>query len=95
MRRFLIVLTTLAVFSAPTWADNVEFDVNAWATINAPTTCKSNCTETIDVSFLWMGENNPLLPGYGEAVPGSASVKSSGFLGTFPSSDAGSGGLFT
>lgn len=80
MRRFLIVFATLVVCSAPTWADSVELDVNAWATITAPTTCPS-CVEKIDVNFLWM--NNALPTGYGQIVLGSLDVKSSGFLGTF------------
>jgi hypothetical protein len=84
MRRFLIVLATLVVCSAPTWADSITYDVNAWATITAP----NNLTENVNVSFLWM--NNLNLPnGYDGpgVVSGSLNVTSSGFLGTFTAYD--------
>jgi hypothetical protein len=81
MRRLLVVLGVVALCSAPTWADSITYDVNAWATITAP---NSNLTEKIDVNFLWM--NNLNLPnGYNGPgmVSGSLNVTSSGFLGTF------------
>ena len=54
MRRSLIVLAVVAFCTAPTWADSAELDVNAWATFSAPSsTCHSNCSEKIDVSFLY------------------------------------------
>jgi len=83
MRRFSIVLATLVVCSAPSWADTIlppdtELDVNAWATFTAPVT---EATETIGVSFLY---DTPSIPyEYGQVVPGTMSVGSSGFLGTF------------
>ena len=92
MRRFLIVLATLVVCSAPTWADSIELDVNAWATITAP----NGAVEKIDVSFLW--QNVPIgcnqagvCTGVSdEIVAGSLDVQSSGFMGTFsPSSPQG------
>ena len=81
MRRFLIVLATLVVCSAPTWAKSIELDVNAWATITAPPNCPS-CVEKIDVNYLWLNPADPNT-GIGQIVPGSVNVTSSGFLGTF------------
>lgn len=83
MRHFLIVVVAVAFCSTPTWADSfpppdTELDVNAWATIKAPVT---GATETIDLNFLY---DTPS-PSYelGQVIPGSMSVVSSGFLGTF------------
>ena len=86
MRRLLIVLGFVAVCSMPTWADSVEYDVNAWATFTGTQPCSSNCTETIGVNFLYtppptvgVTSENFL----GTIVPGSMETSSSGFLGTF------------
>ncbi|MGA9508904.1 MAG: hypothetical protein WBV55_09815 [Candidatus Sulfotelmatobacter sp.] len=82
MRRSLMVLVVVAFCTAPTWADSVELDVNAWATFSAPSsTCHSNCTERIDVSFLYQTPSivNPL----GALVPGTLDVIASGSLGSF------------
>ncbi|MGA8440008.1 MAG: hypothetical protein WB762_34170 [Candidatus Sulfotelmatobacter sp.] len=85
MRKLLVVLGIVALCSAPTWADSVDYEVNAWATITAP----NNAVEKLDVSFLWA--NNVLPSGYGQIVNGSLNVQSSGFLGTFsPISPQGS-----
>jgi hypothetical protein len=103
MCRFLIVLATLAVCSAPTWADSSgippitgqEFSVNAWAVITAPSTCPT-CVERIHESFLFQNSSSPNYAG--EVIPGSLSVQSTGFLGTFSSfsqnCDAGCGNAF-
>lgn len=87
MRRFLLVFAVVACCSAPTWADSIEVDVNAWATFTATQPCSYNCTETIGMSFLYV-EPTPYSPGqpyfpYGEIVPGTLNVSSSGFLGSF------------
>jgi hypothetical protein len=82
MRRFLIVLAVIALCSAPTWADSIEYDVNSVTTITAP--CRG-CVENIAVSFLWNGAFNINSPGGvpNEIIAGSLNVTSSGFLGTF------------
>jgi len=88
MRRLLIVLAILVVCSAPTWADNVEYDVNAWATFTATQPCSFNCTETIGLNFLYMPPSDFLPnPGSdasstGQIVLGSMNESSSGFLGS-------------
>lgn len=76
MRYTVAGLLLSILCSAPVLADSIELDVNAWATITAPTTCKLNCSETIDVSFAFI--NNP--DGAGTVVPGTMSFSSSGFL---------------
>ena len=89
MRRLLVVLATLVVCSAPTWADSIELDVNAWATFTATQPCSSNCTETIATNFLYMppsdfaADPNSEASFTGQIVPGSMNVSSSGFLGSF------------
>jgi hypothetical protein len=83
MRRFLIVFAAIAFCSAPTWADSIVLDVNAWATFTAPLTCLSNCTETVDVSFLY--DTPSVVYENGQIVSGTLDVGSSGFLGTFSS----------
>jgi hypothetical protein len=76
MRRFLIVLGVVALCTAPTWADSVELDVNAWATFTSAATKQ---TDTIAVNFLYIPDNL----GIGSMVPGSLTLSNSGFLGTF------------
>ena len=83
MRRFLIVFAAVIVCSAPTWADSIEYDVNAWATFTAPSSCLSNCTDTIGVNFLYT-PTSQYVPG--NYVPGSLTLSNSGFLGTFSQS---------
>lgn len=85
MRRLSIVLAAVAFCTAPTWADSIELNVNAWATITVlQPGCSSNCTETIGVSFLY---NTPSITySAGQIVPGSLEVSSSGFLGSFSGS---------
>jgi hypothetical protein len=91
MRRLLIVLATLVACSAPTWADSIELDVNAWATFTATQPCSSNCTETIGVNFLYRPPSDfPDTPKYelqqdlvGQIVAGSMDVTASGFMGAF------------
>jgi hypothetical protein len=86
MRRLLIVTTVLAFCSAPTWADSIELDVNAWATFTATQPCTSNCTETIGVNFLYIPPptlNVTPENFLGTVVPGTMDVSSSGFLGPF------------
>jgi hypothetical protein len=90
MRRFLIVFATVAVCSAPTWADSITppvYDLTAWATFNAPSTCVSNCTETIGISFLF---NPPSAPAGVDGgtdpylfVIGNAQISASGFAGNY------------
>lgn len=82
MRRLLILFGVVALCSAPTWADSIELEVNAWATFTAPaSSCLSNCTETIGVSFLY--DTPSLLYESGQIVPGTLDISSSGFLGSF------------
>lgn len=78
MRRLLIVTMVLAFCSAPTWADSVVVDVNAWATFTATQPCSSNCIETIGVSFLY---TQPV--GQNAGIVNDLMISSSGFLGTF------------
>jgi hypothetical protein len=88
MRRLLIVFAVVAFCSAPTLADSIELDVNAWATFTATQSCTSNCTETIGVSFLYTPPPTTNITSenfLGTVVPGSMEVTSSGFLGSFSS----------
>ena len=88
MRRLLVVLAAVAFCSIPTWADNIEYDVNAWATFTATQPCSSNCTETIAMNFLYkppsdfLPSTNSVLSYTGEIVPGSMDESSSGFVGS-------------
>jgi hypothetical protein len=79
----MFVLAISILCSVPVWADSIEYDVNAWATITAPT----GASEKVDVSFLWQNNLN-LSNGYNGPgiVSGSLDVSSSGFLGTFAAS---------
>ncbi len=86
MRRWLTVLATLVVCSTPTWAGSIgpdtpidTVDVHAWAVITAPATCPS-CVEKIDVNFLFVNVSDEYA---GHVVPGSLTINSSGFMGTF------------
>lgn len=80
-KRLLVLIAVLACSSAPSWADSIELDVNAWGTYTATQPCSSNCTETIAMSFLY---DTPSVDyPEGEMVPGSFQMSSSGFLGTF------------
>ena len=90
MRRSLIVLVVVAFCTAPTWADSIELDVNAWATFTAPSsTCHSNCSEKIDVSFLY--QTPSIVNPFGALVPGTLDVSASGSLGSFNTFCAGCG----
>jgi hypothetical protein len=90
VRRSLIVLVVVAFCTAPVWADSIELDVNAWATFSAPSsTCHSNCSEKIDVSFLY--EPPSVQYPVGALVPGTLDVSASGSLGSFSTSCAGCG----
>jgi len=90
MRRSLIVVAVVAFCTAPTWADSAELDVNAWATFSAPSsTCHSNCSEKIDVNFLY--ETPSIVNPVGALVPGTLDVSASGSLGSFSTSCAGCG----
>jgi hypothetical protein len=79
MRRLLIVFAAIAFCSAPTWADSIVLDVNAWATFTAM--ANPSLTETISTSFLYDTPTSP--NSSGTIVLGSLSMSSSGFLGTF------------
>lgn len=90
MRRLLIFLAAIAFFSAPSWADSIDLNVNAWVIISASSsTCFSNCTETLAVNFLYAPPS--IQYESGEIVPGSMSISSSGFLGTFSAGPVFSG----
>jgi hypothetical protein len=85
LARVLIVLATLVVCSASTWADSIELDVSAWATFTATQPCSFNCTETIGMDFLY---DPPTSFGAGgEIVLGTLSISSSGFLGMLTAAD--------
>src|SRR5580704_2705339 len=84
MRKLLFVLGIVALCSAPTWADSIEYDVNAWAEITAT----NGAVENMDVNFTF---HNLDYQGFNEAIVDSVNVRSSGFLGTFaPLSPSGS-----
>jgi hypothetical protein len=62
------------------WADPIEYDVNAWATITAP----RGAVENIDTTFLFTNDDFSGLSPYPQEIEsGSVNVTSSGFLGTF------------
>ena len=84
MRRFLIALAIVAVFSTAGWADEI-LDVNISGTFVATQLCSSNCTETVAISFEFDpgAYPRPASPGY--AVPGTMEISSFGFLDTFSS----------
>jgi len=92
MLRLSILTAVLAFCSAPTWADSIELDVNAWATFTATQPCTSNCTETIRVNFLYIPPPTVNITPenfLGTVVPGTMDVSSTGFLGAFSAFSGG------
>jgi hypothetical protein len=75
------VLLALVFLATSAWADSV-YDVNVWGTWNSKnSSCVSNCTETIGMSFLFVANPDPGV--YGWIDLSSFKMGSSGFLGSF------------
>ena len=81
MRSFVVALAFLTLGSALAWADTV-YTVNMRANFTATQPCVSNCSEDISATFQYQSTeiDNQL---DWVLVPGSFSMTSSGFLGTF------------
>lgn len=75
MRSFVVAIVFLTFGSALAWTDTV-YTVNMWASFTATQPCISNCTENLSASFQYYKDQV-------ELVPGSFSMTSSGFMGSF------------
>src|SRR4051794_15370436 len=84
MQRFLLTFCAVVVLSCSGWADKLTVDdVKVSATITATQPCSFNCTETINMSFLFVpGYEDPFFTTEGYILPGSFNLTYSGFLGS-------------